>query len=90
VEGRSFCDKKTSRQLRTETSREAGLVVERKDFVQKRTQPSDRLESYHISWASVSASRSGSTADGVFVDCQASRVVVFEKQAVRDGVNIDY
>ena len=47
--GRSFCGKKTSRQLWTETSRESGLVVERKDFVQERTQPSDHLDVYRNS-----------------------------------------
>jgi len=56
--------------------------VERKVFLQERTQPSDRLEAYHISWAAVSASRSASTADGL---CQASRIVVSEKQTTRDG-----
>ena len=89
--GRSFSDKKTSRQLWTETSREAGLVVERKDFVQG-ADAAIEITSTPTALVGISVRlKVGLNSWRVFVGCQAGCwVVAFEKQALRDGVNIDY
>jgi hypothetical protein len=82
--GRSFCDKKTSRQLWTETSREAGVGGgKKKDFVQKRTQPSDRLKAYHSSWAPVSAFKVGRRGSSWIA--KLVKLLFFEKWAVGNG-----